>query len=64
MNLEAQIVHGQFGTPILLLLAANLEMSKFAFWRTKYGINLVTIASNLNAKNEYFKINFIIALYI
>ena len=46
-NLKFQIVHGPFETPNWLLLGANLEISKSAAPRGKFGINQVKLSSDL-----------------
>ena len=46
-DLEFQIVHGRFGTPNWLLLGADLEISKSAAPRGKFGINQVKLSSDL-----------------
>ena len=52
-DLELQIVHGQFGIPIRLLLGADLEISKSAAPRGKFGINQVKLSSDLMRRGVY-----------
>ena len=52
-DLEFQFVHGRIGTPNLLLLGANLEITKSAAPRGKFWINQVKLSSNLMLRGVY-----------
>ena len=57
-DLEFQIVHGRLRTPNRLLLGADLEISKSAAPRGKFGINQVKLSSNLMRRGVYYIMSF------